>query len=291
MTPQRAFLSIDFEDFAHDLKRDLGLWETGPLRAEALWQSYRDIDAFLDGFGVRATFFTTGIVAAQMPDLVTQMAQDGHEIACHYYFHDELRKETAAQVEANLQKAKDALETASGQPVLGFRAPKFRIDTVAPDQYRAVERHFAYDSSLCVATPQNARAFAQQMGLTRLALLPIYSDAPYPGLPPLKLGGSYLKVFPMHVTRRQMDGCQAKGMVPHIYLHPYEFARQGEFWLDAAERAPLGRRRRLYWGLRQHQWHSIGNQSIGARLSTLFREWPLSGRLCDHLDLLEVRAS
>ena len=30
------YLSIDFEDFYHDLKRSLGLWETGDLKIDEL---------------------------------------------------------------------------------------------------------------------------------------------------------------------------------------------------------------------------------------------------------------
>ena len=45
------FLSIDFEDFSHDFKRELGVWDTGPLRVDALWRSYEKIDAFLKAHG------------------------------------------------------------------------------------------------------------------------------------------------------------------------------------------------------------------------------------------------
>ncbi|MEX0340126.1 MAG: polysaccharide deacetylase family protein [Arenibacterium sp.] len=288
MNPTKGFLSIDFEDFAHDLKRDLGLWETGPLRGDALWQCYEDIDTFLTRQGVRATFFTTGIIASQLPDLVARMAQDGHEVACHYYFHDELRRQSLETVETNLRRAKRALQDASGQEVLGFRAPKFRIEKSTPDQYRAVERHFTYDSSLCVATPQDVSKFSRLMGLRTLKLLPIFSTAPLPGLPALKLGGSYMKLFPMTMTRRMVSLCRQAGKVAHVYLHPYEFATKGQFRLSASERAPLGGPKSRYWGLRQHQWHTIGNRSLAGRLQSLFSETGLGGRLCDHLDQLDM---
>lgn len=280
------FLSIDFEDFAHDLKRDLGLWETGPVRSDALWQSYEDIDAFLAANGARATFFCTGIVASQLPDLAARIVRDGHELACHYHFHDELRRDSAERVESNLMRAKDALETAGNAKVLGFRAPKFAIDKAGPDQYRTVERQFVYDSSLFVATPAEVAAFRQRMGLARLRILPIYSAPPLPGMPPLKLGGSYLKLFPGAIADRLLRGCEAAGMTPHIYLHPYEFATGGEYRLDAAERRPLGARAAAYWGLRQHQWHTVGNRTLPRKLGRIVAARPLLGRLYDNIDRL-----
>ena len=38
------FLSIDFEDFNHDFKGSLGLWSTGPLKTDILWEKYKLID-------------------------------------------------------------------------------------------------------------------------------------------------------------------------------------------------------------------------------------------------------
>ncbi len=279
-----AFLSIDFEDFAHDIKRDLGLWETGPLRGDALWRCYEDINKFLNRHKAKATFFCTGIIAEQMPDLIARIARDDHEVACHYYYHDELRHQTTAEVDDNLQRAKDILQIASGSPVIGFRAPKFRIDKTASDQYRAVERHFQYDSSLCVNNIAAMTCFFSKMQLRKLRVFPIFSGQPLPALPQVKLGGSYMKLLPMRITKRLVQDCQGAGMLPHVYLHPYEFTSKGEFRLSGKERAPLGIKSSAYWALRQHQWHTIGNRSLSTRLDDLFRRLKLQGRLRDHLE-------
>lgn len=288
MSAPGLFLSIDFEDFAHDLKRDLGLWQTGPLRGDALWQGYEAIDTFLRRHDARATFFCTGIIAVQLPELIARIAADGHEIGCHYHYHDELRLQTVAEVEHNLQRARAALEEASNTPVRGFRAPKFRIDKTGPAQYRAVERHFDYDSSFFAATPEAVRDARARMGLTSLRLLPIYAAPPVAGLPAMKLGGSYLKLFPAAVADRLLAGCAAAGMPPHIYLHPYEFTAEGEFLLSAAERAPLGRRKAAYWGLRQHQWSTVGNAGLPHKLERICTRLGLRGRLGDHLAAAEI---
>ncbi len=281
--PQGILFSIDFEDFSHDLKRDLGLWRTGPIRAEALWRAYGEIEGFLQRLvgRPRITFFCTGIVAEQAPDLVARIAADGHEIACHYHFHDEMDRQSAEEVEANVVAAKAALERACGAPVRGFRAPKFRIEKRDPAQYRVIERHFDYDSSWFGDSPADLEAFRARNGLTGLRILPIFEGRVVAGGPKLKLGGSYFKLFPEWASRRLVAGAFAAGIQPHIYLHPYEFCRTGDFLLSQQELAPLSPKARAYWSLRQHQWSTLGNRSVEGKLASIFGSLRVMGRLGD----------
>lgn len=274
-------LSIDFEDMAHDMKRDLGLWETGPIRAEALWQSYLDIDAFLrthgKATGQKATFFCTGVIADQEPGLIAKIAADGHEIACHYHFHDRMDGQDIAVVDRMLGRAKSALEDASGTKVLGFRAPQFRIDRSGPSQYRTVMRHFEYDSSFPARTREEVSAFRAAMGLGDFPILPIYrGEIMGRGF---RLGGSYLKLFPGTLARRMITAAKNDGLIPHIYLHPYEFTASGSYRLSSSERRPLGMTRSLYWGVRQAQWHRAGNRGLPSKLARLIGDDGLAGRL------------
>ena len=42
------YLSIDFEDYYHDLKRGLGLSESGQTKSKQLWDKYENINNFLN---------------------------------------------------------------------------------------------------------------------------------------------------------------------------------------------------------------------------------------------------
>lgn len=288
-------LSIDFEDFAHDLKRDLGLWDTGPLRIDALWRSYQEIDAFLTRHGGpqgrKATFFCTGIIADQAPDLIARIAADGHEIACHYHFHDEMDRQDIGTVTAMLARARDTLEAASGQPVRGFRAPKFRITRNTPEQYRAVAGTFAYDSSFPAANLASVVTFRQELGLEDFPILPIFSGRFHGRGPMLRLGGTYLKLFPLAVAQNLVAQARQAGFAPHIYLHPYEFTADGSYALSAAERRPLGWRKGAYWGVRQAQWNRVGNAGLPDKLAALIGPQGLQGRLDHNLETLAGSAS
>ena len=126
------YLSIDFEDFNHDLKRSLGVSKNGDLKVKELWNKYDNINKFLkencEGKSKFITFFCTGIIAEKAPDLIHKISNDGHEIACHYYYHDFLINQKTSEIKKNLQKAIELLEHASNQEIKGFRAPNFAIN-------------------------------------------------------------------------------------------------------------------------------------------------------------------
>ncbi|MBP7242381.1 polysaccharide deacetylase family protein [Amaricoccus sp.] len=274
-----AWLSIDFEDIAHDFRREHGVDPDGPVREDALFAAYEAIETFLraDLAGVRLTFFTTGIVAAKCPGIVAEIAGDGHEIACHYHFHDPCRLDPPDVFDANLARAIDALETASGQRVLGFRAPRFSLTAADVGHFRVLERRLAYDSSLNAAFAAEAEAMRRALGLERLALFPMAREKASRLLPPVKTGGSYLKLLPGSVTIRAMEMAAAAGLRPMVYLHPYEFVADRSFQVAMRDMQGMPRGRRLYWALRQAQWHSVGNRSVMNKLRRIAAAWRLAG--------------
>jgi hypothetical protein len=274
-----AWLSIDFEDIAHDFRREHGIDPDGPVRVDALFASYEAIETFLRAElgGLRLTFFTTGIVAAKCPEIVAEIAGDGHEIACHYHFHDPARLDSPYAFDANLARAIDALEAASGQRVLGFRAPRFSLKAADTAHFRILERRLAYDSSLTAASAAEVEAMRRVLGLERLRLFPVAREKASRFLPPVKTGGSYLKLFPAAVTLRAMDMAARAGLTPMVYLHPYEFVADRSFQVAMRDMDGMSAPRRLYWALRQSQWHSAGNRSVLGKLRRIAAAWRLGG--------------
>lgn len=274
-----AWLSIDFEDIAHDFKREHGIDRDGPVRAEALWRAYETIEQFLqaDLAGLRVTFFTTGVVAAKCPGIVARIAADGHEVACHYHFHDPARVDSPERFESNLLRAIDVLETASSQKCLGFRAPRFSLQTGDTAHFRALERHFGYDSSLTVSSAGELAAVRAALGLSALALFPVAKQFVAPVAPMVRSGGSYFKLFPVDLALRAMDRTAEAGLAPMVYLHPYEFVADRSFALSVAEMRGFSPLRRAYWALRQSQWHGVGNRSVPAKLRRIAQSWTFGG--------------
>lgn len=275
----KAYLSIDFEDFSHDLKRALNARTDGAMRTDALWRSYEAIEKFCndDLGGARLTYFTTGILAQKCPDIVARIAKDGHEIACHYHYHDVARNDRPSAFEANLRTAIDALESAGGQKVLGFRAPMFSVHQSDHEHYRVLAKLFAYDSTLTVADAAEAEAFRRASGVGGMALFPVVRRKVAPGLPPVRSGGTYLKLFPLAVTLKAIREGEQAGIIPMVYLHPYEFVSDRSFRVPMRELDGLSFKDRAYWSLRQTQWHVVRNRSVVPKLRRIFREYTAGG--------------
>ena len=83
--------------------------------------------------GVHATFFVLGRHADRWPRLVRRMADEGHQIGNHGYFHRKLHRRSPSYVRDDLTRGVDAIQRAGGVTPRHFRAPHgFRNPWVTP---------------------------------------------------------------------------------------------------------------------------------------------------------------
>ena len=143
-------LTVDVEDyfqveaFADVVRREE--WSNWESRVERNTQRLLEMLACRD---VRSTFFILGWIAEQHPRLVREIADAGHEIACHSYHHQLISSQSRNEFRADVRRAKFLLEDISGQEVIGYRAPTYSITEKtlwALDVL--VEEGFRYDSSI-----------------------------------------------------------------------------------------------------------------------------------------------
>lgn len=73
--------------------------------------------------GVKATFFVLGRHAERWPDLVRRVAEEGHTVANHGYFHRKLHFKSPAYVRQDLTMGTERIQAASGVHPAFFRAP------------------------------------------------------------------------------------------------------------------------------------------------------------------------
>ena len=86
-------------------------------------------------------------MARKFPELVKKIFSDGHEIACHYNFHDNINLTNRYDFAKNLDDAIESIKKATGENPLGFRAPNFAIDEENLWAYEELAKRFQYDSS------------------------------------------------------------------------------------------------------------------------------------------------
>ncbi|WP_281280696.1 polysaccharide deacetylase family protein [Natronomonas salsuginis] len=198
----------------------------------------------LDELGVRATFFVVADVVDNYPGLVETIADHGHEIGCHGLHHECVinpdTKEprfTPEEYREILRTAKAKLEDASGQEVVGFRAPGAYIggwvidvlDDVGFEYDSSVARNSLYnktdqDLDAVGTTPYTPKENALDPGGDRdIIELPWpYWDTPFGKIP--AGGGPLIRLFGRRIVQRGIEQSLARGDSV-FYFHPIDIAR------------------------------------------------------------------
>ncbi|NLH86774.1 MAG: polysaccharide deacetylase family protein [Firmicutes bacterium] len=86
--------------------------------------------------GVHAVFFVIGIQAEARPELLTRIANEGHEIGNHTYSHLNPALASYEELVNEIERTSRIVEQATGSPTVWFRPPG---GSVSPDMLRAVE--------------------------------------------------------------------------------------------------------------------------------------------------------
>jgi polysaccharide deacetylase family protein (PEP-CTERM system associated) len=247
-------LTFDIEDWFHlveiEAVADPNLWPTLPSLVEAQTQW---ILQTLAESNVKATFFVLGWVADRHPRLVKQIAEHGHELASHSYWHRKVYDLEPEEFRDDLRRSIEAIESAGGKKVLGFRAPSFSIIPGSEWAFDVLhELGLKYDASLFPAPrghggypcPQQPHQFTAAPSRQPMPELPM-SVMQFAGRRFAFSGGGYLRVLPQWMIRKGFSQLHAKGLPVVVYLHPRDFAP------DCPRVAmPLTRRFKCYAGLK-----------------------------------------
>ena len=199
----------------------------------------------------KVTFNILGEVAQWYPELVRQIAQEGHEIACHGMHHRDLTLISRRQFSQELAEARSILEELSGRRVVGFRAPNLIVTDWLPKLL--IDQGFAWDSSVCPASN-----FGKFKGHSGAPSQPYWAspnslcrrggsnlvEIPVSVFPILKLpGGTSIstRILGWTWSRIALDASLRSGFASY-YAHPYEFnTNQGFKRMHLRERVFLRR--------------------------------------------------
>ena len=224
-------LTVDVEDYFHvaafaDRIKPAD-WDKQPVRVQH--NTRRLLELFAE-FDIRATFFVLGWVAERDPQLVREIAAQGHEIACHGYSHQLIYRQTPAVFREETLRARKLLEDIVQSPVEGYRAASYSITRQSLWALDVlVEAGFRYDSSIFPvhhdrygipdAPHQPYRLTAPGGG--NLVEFPL-STANLLGYRLPVAGGGYFRLFPYFVTRMGLSQIRRRGQPFIFYLHPWE---------------------------------------------------------------------
>lgn len=201
-------LTFDIEEWA--------LAKSGGFDGPELYAEY---DAFLDRIlntldrcGLKATFFCTGLMAQDFPQVVRLIKNRGHEIGCHSHRHTWMNKMSEAEARNDTHAAVTALEQCIGQKILNYRAPAFSINESNKWMFEILaENGITTDASIYPA----ARDFGGFPGFTsktpciieyngiRMKEFPV-STTFFMGKELAYSGGGYFRFFPLGFVKSRM---------------------------------------------------------------------------------------
>ena len=228
--PTAQIFSVDVEEYFHALAFEGTIsrsdWDRMPSRVEPSVDQLLELLARHDA---TATFFTVGWLAERKPALVRRIAEQGHEIASHSWWHRRVTSLTPDEFGDDVRRCRTTLEQAAGRRVLGFRAPSFSIVPGTDWAFDVlIDAGYAYDSSVfpirrpgygypgAPAVPYEIR----RPGGTLLELPMATTTIAGVRLP--AAGGGYLRQLPYRLTERAFDEHVARYESGMFYIHPWE---------------------------------------------------------------------
>ena len=231
-------LSVDLED-VRDWVKD------GYRYREGVPDNTRRYLDYFNRWNVQATFFVVGQVARRYPGLIQEIANAGHELACHGNTHLQLDKLSPQSFKADLQENLKALEEFTGKPIEGFRAPTFSLTRNTSWAYDILaELGFTYSSSVLPARnplygwPEFGTGYRKmESGIWELPA----TLHQIPGLRVPMAGGVYFRVLPFLFTRWAVGRLAARDQPIITYFHPYDIDTKQERFMhpDLNERKHL----------------------------------------------------
>src|SRR3954453_10535016 len=135
-----GLVSVTFDNLGEAAEIEGGAWPSD----QPLGEHFTVVDILprllerLDAHGVRATFFVEAINAEINPVALGRIRDEGHEVACHAWRHENWGALDAQRERELLERCRDALGAA------GFRPPGGQLTERTPDLLR--EFGFTYAS-------------------------------------------------------------------------------------------------------------------------------------------------
>jgi polysaccharide deacetylase family protein (PEP-CTERM system associated) len=225
-------MTVDVEDYYHvsAFSDDIHMHDWDNMESRVVRNTVHILKLFSE-HDVKATFFVLGWVAEKYPEVVQEIAKEGHEIACHGYSHQLVYSQTVNTFREETVRAKSILEDIAQQSVIGYRAASYSIT----DRSRwaldvLVELGFKYDSSIFPI-------HHDRYGIPDSPKFPYYLRTPkgfslieFPlstvnifGYRLPVAGGGYFRLYPYLVSRMALRNINRTHNQPFIfYLHPWE---------------------------------------------------------------------
>jgi polysaccharide deacetylase family protein (PEP-CTERM system associated) len=231
MSGQLNLLTVDLEEwYVVEILQGRYSFEDWPQLPSTLSRNvYRLLNLF-ERRQVRATWFVLGWCAERFPSLISEIADQGHEIACHSYRHLRVDKLDEEGFRADTQRAIDAIKSATGFRPRGYRAPSWSINERVSWAFQVLsDLGFEYDSSIF---PIKHDIYGMPTAPRQLFKMSFKNGRQLWEVPSSTLrifgynlpmaGGGYLRHSPYWYSRMMIKQLNRRKLPAMVYLHPWE---------------------------------------------------------------------
>jgi len=215
----RSFLfSVDLEDIRARLT-------DGWKQPSRVCQNTRRLLAFLARQKARCTFFVVGELVDAEPDLIAQIVEGGHEIACHTHTHTTLDRLQPDGFRRELEQNLLSLARVGVNDVKGFRSPCGSLIASTSWAYGILrEFGFSYSSSVIPAAnpifgwPGFGQDIRQVDGIWEIPI----SLSDLPGFRVPHSSGVYFRSLPFPLVLACFAWSMRQRGFVTSYFHPYD---------------------------------------------------------------------
>lgn len=166
-------------------------------------------------------------MAERYPNLIKAIVDQGHELASHGFSHQRATIMTPDEFREDVSRSKQVLEAASGQAILGYRAPSFSFNDSNIWVYNILkELGFEYSSSTypikhdLYGVPKWPRfKYERPEGIIEIPVPTIRKNNINTGIG----GGGYFRLYPYWFSKKRINNYLTKENQPYsFYFHPWE---------------------------------------------------------------------
>lgn len=228
--PVSHHFTVDVEEYFQVLALEPYIprsrWDALPSRLDRGLRLLLDI---LSEHNALATFFVLGWVAERSPELVREISTRGHEVASHGSDHRRVSTISKEQFRESVRSSKSLLESITGRPVVGYRAPNFSLARTDEWAFEILlEEGYRYDSSIFPGRRNGNRFVRGERDPHQLRL----TAGTLHEIPPATLqvghaifpagGGAYFRHLPYGLVHSALLSAERRGMPGTFYIHPWE---------------------------------------------------------------------
>jgi len=189
-------------------------------------------------YNTSATFFTLATVAEKYPELIREIEEQGHEIACHGYSHRIIMPDARNEFEEDLQKALRIIRRVAKERIIGYRAPSWSLTKKSGWVIDVLKKNnMKYDSSLAPFRVGKSGKAPDMLNM-KSRQKPYYIDSklrtakngmlefPVPSVMGVPIiGGFYHRLLPVMITKALMKRLNNKGIPANFWIHSSDYTK------------------------------------------------------------------